>query len=722
MDWRAQNRTLEALGAYNEQPLTLTGASEALRLDGVAIDAQVLPALAAQPLLGRRFTSDDTRMGARPVVLLGHGVWRRVYGGDPGVVGRSITLEGEGYEIVGVMPAGFDFPERNELWVPLAFSPDNLSDNQRGAHWISAVGRLRDGVSIAQAREDLDRIEQDLARRFPTRVGGYSIGMASLLDSMTQPYQRPLWILFGAVAFVMLIACVNVSNLLLARATTRTGEIAVRSALGAGRRRLIRQLLAESVVLSLAGGAAGLLLGSWGVRALMAVAPADLPRAAAVRMDATILIFSVVLSVVVGLVFGLAPAVVASRPDLAVFLKDVRRDGGSSGGRRRLRAVLVAAQVALALVLLAGAGLAARSFDRLARVDPGFRASGVLTFEITLPQATYPTLPSQTRFFRNYVEHIQAEPGIIAAGAVSFAPLTRSGFGGSFTINDRPESANEGNAQVRAVTPGYMEALAIPLRAGRFVDPRDTESAPRVALISEAAARRFWPGENPIGKRIRVHVNEPTRTPREIVGVVGDVRTRGMETDPVPVIYVPHAQYGPESMIIVARTPGEPLAALPQLKSALKTIDPGVALSGIRTLDDVVAASVAEPRFRTLLLSIFAIVSLSLAAVGLYGVVAFSVNQRRAELGLRMALGANPGDLLRLVLREGMMPVAAGILVGLAGAAALASVMKTLLFGVDALDPVTFAAVATVLACVALAACYVPARRAMMVDPAHTLR
>jgi putative ABC transport system permease protein len=722
LDWRAQNRTLSTLGAYNEQTLTLSGGSDAMRLEGVAIDAQVLPALDARPVLGRGFTGDDTRVGARPVALLGHALWQRLYGGDVGIVGRTIILEGAPYEVVGVMPPGFAFPEQKEIWVPLILTPRDISPNQRGAHYLSVVGRLRDGVTVAQAREDVDRIEQAIAQQFPTKVGGYSIGMDSLLDSMVALYQRPLWILFGAVGFIMLIACVNVSNLLLARATTRTGEIAVRSALGAGRTRLMRQLLAESVVLSLAGGAAGLLLGSWGVRALMAVAPADLPRADAVRMDSTVLIFSVLLSVIAGLVFGLAPAVVASRPDLAVFLKDVRRDGGSSGGRRRLRGVLVAAQVALALVLLAGAGLAARSFDRLTRVDPGFRTSNVLTFEIVLPEATYPQMAAITQFFRDYVERIQRQPGITAAGAVSFTPLARSRFGGSFSLLDRPEASNEGNAQVRSVTPGYMEALSIPLRAGRFVDARDTEIAPRVALVSESAARRYWPGGNPVGKQIRVHVNESIRAPREIIGVVGDVRIRGLEIEPVPVIYVPHAQYGPETMSIVARTAGDPLQALPELKAILKSVAPGVAISRPRTAEDLIAASVAEPRFRTLLLSIFAIVSLALAAVGLYGVVAFSVNQRRAELGLRMALGANPGDVLRLVLREGMMPVAAGILVGLAGAAALASVMKTLLFGVDALDPVTFAAVATVLACVALAACYVPARRAMMVDPAHTLR
>src|SRR5262245_34509546 len=721
-DWRAQNRTLSSMGAFNEATLTLSGGPEALRLDGVMIDAQVLTALDARPALGRPFTEDDTRKGARPVALLGHALWQRIYGGDRGVVGRTITLEGEPYEVVGVMPPGFAFPEQKEIWVPLTLTERDLSANQRGAHYLSVVGRLRDGVTVEQARQDLDRIEQSIARQFPTKVAGYTMGVASLLDAMVEPYQRPLWILFRAVGFVLLIACVNVSNLLLARATTRTGEIAVRSALGAGRRRLIRQLLAESVVLSLAGGVAGLILGSWGVRALMAVAPADLPRAGAVRMDLSVLAFSFLLSVVAGIVFGVAPAIVASRPDLSSFLKDVRRGGGSAGGRRRLRGVLVAAQVALALVLLAGAGLAIRSFDRLTRVDPGFRTAGVLTFEIVLPEATYPELESITQFFHEYVERIQQQPGIKAAGAVSMAPLTRAGFGGTFTLIGKPEGANEGNAQVRSVTPGYMETLSIPLRAGRFIDARDTGTAPRVALVSETAARRFWPGENPVGQQIRVHVNESVKASREIVGVVADVRTRGLETDPVPVIYVPHAQYGPETMTIVARTPGDPMQALPDLKSILKQVGPGVAISSPRTADAWVSASVAEPRFRTLLLSIFAIVSLALAAVGLYGVVAFSVSQRSSEIGLRIALGADSRTVLGLVLREGMRPVAAGILCGLGGAAILARVMKTLLFEVDAGDPATFTAVALALATVALAACYVPARRATRVDPAATLR
>ena len=722
MDWRAGNQTLTAISGYYDQVLTLTGGNEPSRVNAAVVDHYLTDVLGVTPMMGRAFSADDMRPGGRKLAILGYGLWQRAFGGDPRIVSRQITLEGELYEVIGVMPRGYNFPGETDAWLPLRWEPDAMRDNQRGAHFIAAVGRLRPGVTAAQASADLDRIEQGIAARFPTKVGGYTVAAVPLLSSMVESVQRPLMILFGAVAFVLLIACVNVANLLLARATTRTGEIAVRAALGAGRRQLFRQLLAESVVLSLAGGAAGLLLASWGVRALMAVAPADLPRAGDVHIDATILIFSIALSIVAGIVFGTVPAVIASRPDLTVFLRDAGRDGSASGGRRRLRGALVAAQVALALVLLAGAGLAIRSFERLTRVDPGFRTANVLTFDISLPEASFPSMASQTAFFRDYVERIQHVGGVAAAGAASIAPVTRSGFGGSFTIYGRPEDANEGNAQVRSATPGYMEALSIPLRAGRFITAQDTEGSARVALISETAARQYWPGENPVGKQLRVHVNEQARIPREIVGVVGDVRTRGMELAPVPVIYVPHTQYGPESMTVFVRAAADPMALLPELKAALRALGPGVAISRTRAMEDLVAANVAEPRFRTLLLTVFAIVSLALAGVGLYGVVAFSVNQRRAELGLRMALGADPHAVLRLVLREGLRPVAAGILIGLGGAAMLAGVMKTLLFGVDALDPVTFGIVATVLAGVALAACYIPARRAMTVDPATSLR
>lgn len=722
VDWRQQNRTLSGLAAYSDQVLTLSGGGEPVRVSAGIVDAEFLRVLRVQPQFGRAFTEDDTRPGTRRVVLLGHDLWQHSYGGDRSIVGRSVTLEAVPYEVIGVLPPGFGFPQDSELWIPLRLDGGDLAPNQRGAHYLAAIGRLRDGVTAAQAGADLDRIEQDLARQFPDKIGGYTVRAMPLLDSMVEGVQRPLLILFGAVGCVLLIACVNVSNLLLARATTRTGEIAVRAALGAGRGRLVRQLLAESVVLSLAGGAAGLLLGSWGVRALMALAPADLPRAASVSMDGSVLAFSMALSLLAGLSFGTAPAIVASRADLTVFLRDVRRDAGVSGGRRRLRSALVAAQVALALVLLTGAGLAARSFNRLLHVDPGFQTGGVLTFRISLPEGTYPTMASNVQFFRDYLERVTELPGVVNVAAVSIPPVTRGGFGGSFTIYGRPAGSDEGNAQVRSITPGYVEALRVPLRAGRVFDARDSETGARVAMVSESAARLYWPGENPVGRQLRVHVNESVNSPREIVGIVGDVRTRGLELDPVPVIYVPHAQYGGDSMTIVARAAGDPMQLLPQMTGALKTLAPGVAFSRARTLAELVSANVAEPRFRTLLLSIFALVSLGLAAVGLYGVVAFSVNQRRGEIGLRMALGAKPATVLRLMLREGMMPVGAGIVAGLAGAAILARVMKSLLFGVDALDPLTFAGVALTLGLVALAACYLPARRALAVDPAATLR
>ena len=721
-DWRNGNATLEALSFYNEQVLTLTGISAPSRVFAGVVDGEFARVMRVPPLLGRPVGEEDTRLGARKVAVIGYGLWQSVFGGDRTIVGRAVMLEVEPYEVVGVMPPGFDFPDSSNAWVPLVLPARGLTDNQRGAHYLSAVGRLRPGVTPQQASADLDRIEQELVARFPSKMAGYSVAAVPLLTSMVQSMQRPLMILFGAVAFVLLIACVNVSNLLLARATTRTGEIAVRSALGAGRGRLVRQLLAESVVLSLAGGVAGLMLAAWGVRALMAVAPSDLPRAQNVHMDLPILAFSIALSIAAGIVFGTVPAILASRPDLTVFLRDAGRDGSGGGRRRMLRGALVTAQVALALVLLAGAGLAIRSFERLMHVDPGFRTANVLTFDISLPEAGYPTLASQAQFFRDYTGRIAQIPGVAAAGAVMFPPVTRAGFGGSFTVFGRPEGADEGNAQVRSITPGYMEALSIPLKAGRLFTSSDTEGAARVALVSESAARRYWPGENPVGKQIRVHVNESIRAPREIVGVVGDVRTRAMDTEPVPVIYTPHSQYGPESMTIVVRASGDPARVLPDVRAALAAIAPAVAIGRVRSMDDLVAANIAEPRFRTLLLTIFAVISLALAALGLYGVVAFSVNQRRAELGLRIALGADPRRVLSLVLREGMTPVAFGILLGLAGAAALARVMATLLFGVQPFDPVTFGAVAVALASVGLVACYVPARRATRLDPAHTLR
>jgi putative ABC transport system permease protein len=720
MDWRASNRSFSSLGLYQDGTLTLGGGTEPERIDAVNAEPDVFDALAVRPLAGRLFTRDDARPGAPRVAIVGHDIWQRRFGSDTRVIGRGVTIEGETYTVVGIMPAGFGFPERTGLWVPLIVQPSDISPNQRGAHYMRAVGRLKAGITPAQAQSDLDGIEQRIAAQYPEKLEGYSTVVQPLLDSMVGDVRLPLFVLLGAVAFVLLIACVNVSNLLLARATTRTGEIAVRTALGAAIGRIVRQLLAESLLLSLASGAAGLLLAVWGVRLLVLAAPEDLPRAADFAVNPIVLGFAIVVSLLTGIAFGLVPALASSRADLASFLKDMRRDT-STAGRRSVRNVLVSAEVALALVLLAGAGLAIRSFDRLSRVDPGFDAHDVLTFTIRLPEARYTTTAAAEQFFRELTTRLQ-QPGIQSAGGIFLPPLSDEGFGGTFYRIDTPGGQREGNAQVRPVTAKYLETLRIPLLAGRRVAPHDRAGGPGVAVISEAAARAYWPGESPVGKRIRIAVSMGVQEgPREVVGVVGDVRTNSLALEPGPVIYVPETQYVADEMTILVRTP-DPMAALPIVKTTLASIDPEVAISRVRTMDDAVAASMAQPRFRMTLLATFAVVSLMLAAVGVYGMVAFSVNQRRAELGLRLALGAKPRDLLHLVLRQGITPVAVGLACGLAGAIALTRVMRTLLFGVSAIDPLTFAAVASMLLTVAAVACYVPARRAMVVDPVNALR
>jgi len=722
MDWHNGNVTFDALGAYQEDSMTLSAGDQPERVDAALVDAEVFDALGALPLYGRAFTRDEARPDGPKVVALSHGLWQRRFGSDPNLIGRTITLEGAPHTVVAVMPEGFDFPDGIQLWVPLALGPDDLTNNQRGAHYIDVVGRLKAGVSPEQGQADLERIERGIAKQFPDKVGEYSVYAEPILDMFVGDVRRPLLVLLGAVLFVLLIACANVSNLLLARATTRTGEIAVRSALGAGRRRIVAQLLAESLVLAAAGGIAGLVLTVWAVRALSTIAPPDLPRGVAFSLNPTVLTFAVVVSLLTGIVFGLVPAVVASRSDVASLLKDLRKGSGSAGRGRTIRNVLVGAEVALSLILLAGAGLAMRSFDRLVRVDPGFDASRVLTFTIRLPGARYATAASEETFFRELNTRFR-RPGIVSSGAIFLPPLSAGGFGGSFTIVGRPAGQDEGNAQVRPVTSGYLETLRIPLLSGRRVEAGDRKGASPVAIISETTAHRYWPGENPVGKRLRIHVSMGVREEvREIVGVVGDVRSSALDQPFVPLIYVPASQYVSDTMTFVVRTERDPLEAVPIVTTELHALDSQVAMSRVRTMNDVVAASVAAPLFRTRILAVFGCIALLLAAVGLYGVVAFSVTQRSAELGLRMALGAHRHDVLKLVLGQGLIPVGLGIAAGLAGAAALTNVMRTLLYEVSALDPVTFAGVSATLLSVAALACYLPARRAMALDPANTLR
>jgi putative ABC transport system permease protein len=721
LDWKAQNRTLASIAAYQDGTMTLEGGEAPDRMDAAFVGADLFGVLGVAPLLGRGFLPEEERPGGPLVVVLGHSLWQSGFGGAENIVGRSLRFDGRDHQVVGVMPRGVTFPGDIGVWFPLVLTDRDTNQGQRGAHYLNVVARLKPGVTVAQANDDLATIERAIAARYPS-VQGYGVWVQPLLDAVVGDVRLPLVMLSAAVGCVLLIACANVSNLLLARAAGRRAEVAVRSALGASRRRIVRQLLAESLVLSLVGGVLGVLLAAWGVRVLAATVPEDLPRATNISVNVTVLTFSLIVTIAAGFVFGVVPAVYASTPDLSAFLKDARRDGGSIPGRRRFARALVAIEVALALMLLAGAGLAIRSFDRLNRVDPGFDPTNVLAVNVALPDARYPEADAMGRFFRSFVDALAAQPGAVAAGAVMRPPLSPHSFGGTFSIIGRAEGDDQ-RMQVRPATHGYFEALRIPVARGRVFTAADDGASAHVAILSEEAARRFWPGEDPIGRRIRIHVALGARErDREIVGVVGDVKLRSLQSPPAAVVYVPYAQYVADQMTVFVRTKGDPLAFAPVVRAELARIDRDVAPTNIRPAREMVASSVAEMRFRTTMLSLFAGMALALAAIGLYGVMAYAVGQRRNELGLRMALGADTGDVLRLVLGDGLIPVAAGIAVGLLCAGALTRVMSTLAIGISPLDPLTFTAVPILLACVACAACYIPARRATKVDPVTALR
>jgi putative ABC transport system permease protein len=720
LDWKARNTSFSAIAAYDDAVATLTGAGEPEQIDVGLGDAELFPILGIHPLAGRTFVADDMHTGAPPVVVLGYGTWQRRFGGDRTIVGRTLTFDGRQFEVIGIMPRGFSFPAGVDVWFPLKLTADEMAPNQRGAHYLNAVGRLKEGVTAEQAIADLARIEAEIAARYAS-VQGYGVWAMPLLDSMVGSVRRPLLMLLGAVGFVLLIACANVSSLLLARASARRTEIAVRCALGAGRWRIVRQLLAESVVLACAGGVCGVLLAAWGIRALDGLLPQDFPRADAVGVNLSVLSFSLLVSISTALAFGIAPSLYASRPDVAAFLKDARREG-SAGLRHGSRRALIALEVALALVLLAGAGLALRSFARLTAVDPGFNPEGVLALELSVPDARYSDPADVARFYQQYVEALAAQPGVVAAGGVMRPPLTPRGFGGTFSIIGS-EDNDKFTIQVRPATAGYFEALGIPLRRGRLFTPADRRGTSPVVLVSEEAARRFWPGKDPVGQALRLHVAISGEEPvREVAGVVGDVKLRGLESRPSPVAYVPHGQYASSAMTVFIRTHGDPSGFALVAKTQLALLDREVAPTRIRPAAAMIGSAVAQPRFRLVLLGLFATIALTLAAVGLYGMMAFSVSQRQGEIGIRMALGADRTQVMRLVLRQGLMPVAIGMAAGLLGAAALTQLLAGLLFEISPLDPATYLAVASVLGAVAAIACYIPARRATRVDPLVALR
>ncbi len=723
-DLQGQSRSFESLGGVSYQAADYSGGGEPIQIELGMVAGDFFRVLGGRAALGRTLTAEDARFGGAPVLVLSHGLWQRQFGGDPGIVGRNINLAGQSYSVVGVTTPDFQPPRATmEAFVPIhVFYP--IAAKSRGAHLLRAYGRLRPGVTMTEAQNELRVIDQRLAEANPDENKNRQSVLVSLHERMVGNIRPALLVLFGAVGLVLLIACANFANLLLSRMASRTQELTVRAALGAGRGRLIRQVLVESVVLALLGGVAGLLLGSWGMDALVALKPEDLPRVENVSLDATVLLFTITLSLLTGIIFGIIPAWQATRVEINSVLNSAGR--GLTAARSRFRSALVVVELALALVLLVGAGLLGKAFWRLTSVAPGFNPENVLTMRVELPEARYKTVGSQTQFRERVLENMNNLPGIQAA-IVSEMPLSGNSINHNFIIEGRPPIAlgEEPELYSRAVMGEYFKVLGIPLLQGRALTRDDRADAPAVGVINESMARQYFRGENPVGARIRWARSEGVEW-ITIVGVVGNVRHFGLANSEEPAIYTPFAQSGQEWKRwseFVVRTPGKTDAALiAQLKGMTWKVDPAIPVTKVRSMSEVMAISLAEQRFNTLLLGIFAGVALLLASVGLYGVLAFSVAQRTREIGIRMALGAQTRDVLRLVLRQGLtlslLGIAAGVGVSLAGTRVLAG----LLYGVAPTDPATFASVALVLVAVAFVACLVPARRAMRVNPIVALR
>jgi putative ABC transport system permease protein len=739
-DWRAQSRAFERVAAYNRDSYNLTGDGAPERLQAAQVTADLFPVLRVEAARGRVFTEEEDKAGAGPVVLLSYGLWQRRFGGDAGLVGRQITLNGRGYTVVGVMPKEFAFPIRTELWVPLGPLYQPSWQNRNNHLGLSGVARLKPGATLEQARADLDTVAANLEKQYPDTNRGERASVTPLREIYVRDIRLALWTLAGAVLFVLAVACANVANLLLARGAARRGEMAVRSALGASRWRLARQMLVESLLLSLAGGAAGLLLAEWGVGLILSVRPDYIPRASEIGVDGGVLLFAAAVSLLTGVLFGLVPALQASKPDLQEALKEGARS--TAWARGTFRSALVITEVALTVVLLVGAGLLLRSFERLQRVDPGFTYQHLLKFNLTLSAQKYPDEQRQINFIREVLPKLGALPGVEGAAVSSGLPLGYNGWQTPFLIDGRPlpPSAQTPAMDVTAVSPGYFRTMGIPLLEGRdFAEEDDRrwlggkslqgldEGARAVAgvneiIVDEEFARRYWPNEDAVGQRVRfgASADSPALT---VVGVVGRVKMAELRADSDRVQgYLPYFQFPTRSLGIVVRSSRDTEQTAAAVRREVMSVDREQPLYSVRTLAEMRAATLAPETLNLSLLSVFAGLALALAAVGIYGVVAYTVAQRTHEIGVRMALGARGRDVLRMVVGRGMTLALVGVGAGLAGALLLTRVMQSLLFGVSATDPLTFAAVALLLAAVALLACVVPARRATKVDPMVALR
>jgi len=736
--WRAQTQVLEDVAAFDSggPGINVSGGDRPEQLKGIHVSYEFFDLFGARPVLGRTFSKEEDRPRGGNVVVLSNGLWQRRFGSDPHIIGKGIALGGESYTIIGVLASGFAFDPPADLYLPFQADPNSVQQ----AHYFGAAARLKPGISLGAAQASLKLAGEEFRRKFPDGGNGPRVSFTAepLQQTIVREVRPALFILLGAVGFVLLIACANVANLLLVRATGRAREIAIRAAIGAGRGRIIRQLLTESVLLSVIGGVVGLAVGSAGVRALLAVNPGNIPRigenGAAVTLDWRVLFFSLGLALLTGIIFGLFPALQASRANLSSTLKESSARSGSSLRQNKARGLLVISEMALALVLLVGAGLLIRTFAALHSVNPGFDPHNVLTMDTSLTGSHFDQTAPISDMARQAIERIEALPGVEAAAASCYLPL-EGGLGLGFSIVGRPanDQQSQGGAGWAYVTPRFFDVFKVPVLRGRGFTERDAAGAPGVALINEAMARRFWPHENPIGQRIIIGAGmgpafaEPAR---EIIGIVGDARDAGLNQDPVNEMFVPLSQVRDGVMALnnrfmpltwVVRTKVAPFSLADPIKRIFQQAA-DLPVGHIRTMDQVVVQSTARDQFNTLLLGIFAFVAILLASIGLYGLMAYSVEQRTLELGIRLALGADPAALYRMIVGQAMMLALAGIVIGLAAAYALTRLMASMLFGVKPTDPVVFISVATLLGAVAFLASYIPARRAVGIDPAVALR
>jgi putative ABC transport system permease protein len=698
----------------------VTGGGEAERVEGLFVSADLFPTLGVQPALGRAFSAEEDKAGAEPVVVLGHGLWQRRFGGDPGVVGKPLVVAGQPMTVIGVMPAGFEFQQGRDLWLPLAQNPI-VGRGGRMVRFLSVVGRLAPGATVEGARAEVAEIARRLAEQHPEANTGLGATIVPLHEQVVGKVRPAFLMLLAAVGFVVLIACANVANLLLTRASARQREIAVRLAMGASRWRVARQLLTESLLLAALGGVAGLLLAIWGVDLLLALAPANLPRVAEVGIDARVLAATALVTLSTGLIFGLAPALQGMRLDLTRALKDGER--GADGSGRRLRSLLVVSEIAVALTLLIGSGLLVRSLVRVVNEDPGFDTERVLTVSLILPSPKYDERQARAAYWERLEGELASLPGVEAVGAVTRLPLLSGDITSALTVEGRAVAAGEEpEVDFRRASAGYFATMGIPLLDGRALTDADGRSEQAFGVVNEAMASRFWPGESAVGKRVKLGPNPDQQDWITVAGVVGNVRHSALDVAPRPEVYLNYHTSPLSSPIVVVKASGDPAGVAAAVRARVREVDAEVPVFNVSTTGELASRSVAQRRFSTVLLGAFAAVALAMAVLGLYGVMSYTVVRQTREFGIRMALGAEARDVVGLVLRRSLRIAVAGVAAGLVASLALSRLVSGLLYGVSATDGWTYVAMASLLAVTAIAASLVPAWRASRVDPAVALR